>query len=77
MLVLCCCIKVSVFLKRLCISSHHHLQAGKPWRIRDDIQYLPDVRTIYVGGAANYETVEDSIYFNLYLVNRLFDRRSV
>ena len=41
------------------------------------MQLLPGVRTIYAGGAANYETVEDSIYFNLYLVNRLFDRVDV
>merc|ERR1712159_929352 len=35
---------------------------------------LEDTRTLYVGGAASYETVEDSIQFNLELVDRLFDQ---
>jgi len=46
--------------------------SGKPWQL-DDIQLLPDERTIYVGGTASFETVEDSINYNLELVNRLFD----
>eukprot|EP00037_Helgoeca_nana_P005915 m.55045 g.55045 ORF g.55045 m.55045 type:complete len:561 (-) comp16851_c0_seq1:55-1737(-) len=53
--------------------NHADIAAGKPWRIRDEIQLLPNVRTIYCGGAANFETIEDSLYFNLDLVNRLFD----
>eukprot|EP00038_Savillea_parva_P027501 m.59947 g.59947 ORF g.59947 m.59947 type:complete len:550 (-) comp7925_c0_seq1:99-1748(-) len=47
--------------------------AGKPWRIWDAVQLLPGVSTLYAGGGANYETVEDCLYFNLYLVNRFFD----
>jgi len=43
---------------------------GKPWQL-DSMQ--SQNHTLYVGGAAGYETVEDSFEFNLRLVNQLFD----
>ena len=57
---------------------NHHSVADvadhlKPWRV-DELQMLEDTRTLYVGGAASFETVEDSIQYNLALVDRLFDR---
>merc|ERR1711968_366847 len=57
---------------------NHHSVRGvaeelRPWRV-DDLQMLEETRTLYVGGAASYETVEDSIQYNLALVDRLFDR---
>mmetsp|Transcript_18514 Transcript_18514/g.48297 ORF Transcript_18514/g.48297 Transcript_18514/m.48297 type:complete len:218 (-) Transcript_18514:106-759(-) len=52
---------------------HSHIAQGKPWRVWREIQLLPGLRTIYAGGAANFETVEDSLYFNLFLVDSLFD----
>eukprot|EP00035_Acanthoeca_spectabilis_P022896 m.446452 g.446452 ORF g.446452 m.446452 type:complete len:550 (+) comp19364_c0_seq1:3311-4960(+) len=49
------------------------IASGKPWRVWQELQLDPDTRTIYAGGAANYESIEDTLYFNLYLAHRLFD----
>jgi uncharacterized protein (TIGR03792 family) len=46
---------------------------GKPWQLATTLQLQPGSNTLYLGGAANYETVEDSLYFNLHTVHRLFD----
>ena len=46
--------------------------AGLPWQLMD-AQNAPATRTLYVGGSAAYETVEDSIQFNLELVEALVD----
>jgi hypothetical protein len=57
--------------------NHHSIRGVveglRPWRT-DDLQMLEDTRTLYVGGSASYETVEDSIQYNLALVDRLFDQ---
>jgi hypothetical protein len=57
--------------------NHHSIRGVveelRPWRV-DDLQMLEDTRTLYVGGAASYESVEDSIQYNLALVDRLFDQ---
>jgi hypothetical protein len=44
----------------------------KPWRV-NKIQLLDDTRTLYIGGSAAFESVEDSFEYNLELVHRLFD----
>eukprot|EP00041_Stephanoeca_diplocostata_P031974 m.1010532 g.1010532 ORF g.1010532 m.1010532 type:complete len:1024 (+) comp24060_c0_seq2:222-3293(+) len=56
-------------------SSHDAILQGLPWQVTD-LQLLPGMRTLYVGGTASYETVEDSVTYNLYLVDRFFDRRN-
>ena len=37
------------------------------------MQLQEDARTLYIGGAASYETVEDSLNYNLALVDQLID----
>ena len=44
----------------------------KPWRIQP-MQLTKSSRTLYVGGTASYETVEDSFQHNLQLVKELID----
>ncbi len=63
------------------------VMARKPWRLAPlqqpfaDSPPAPDssatwsTQTVYVGGTAGYETVEDSLQFNLELVHDLFDSR--
>jgi len=56
---------------------HHSIQEvmkGKPWDLEQE--QLNDQLcncTLYVGGCASFETVEDSFQYNLELVHRLFD----
>jgi hypothetical protein len=45
------------------------------WKIHD-MQLLKDTRTMYIGGSASYETVEDSFQYNLKLVNEFIDSAS-
>ena len=47
---------------------------GKVWDL-DDLQMGDGICncTLYVGGCASYETVEDSMHYNLKLVNQLID----
>ena len=45
---------------------------GYPWAV-DDIQLDPSTQTVYLGGSVSFDTVEDSIQYNLELVDRLFD----
>ena len=44
------------------------------WKI-DTMQMLQKTRTLYIGGAASYETVEDSFQHNLKLVQNLIDQQ--
>ena len=53
------------------------ITSRKPWRLADAQSPFEGSHTIYVGGTAGFETVEDSLQFNLELVNRLFDQPSV
>ena len=48
---------------------------GKPWGL-GGLQLRSDTRTLYLGGCASYETVEDSLQYNLQLVHELFDSDS-
>lgn len=54
-------------------NSNDAILQALPWRVTD-LQLLPGLRTLYVGGTASYETVEDSITYNLFLVDRFFDK---
>ena len=54
-------------------NSTQEVAAGKPWDV-DDIQFLDGLRTCYIGGSASFDTVEDSLQYNLALVHRLFDQ---
>ena len=45
---------------------------GKPWALESQ-QLLNQTRTLYIGGCASYETVEDSFQYTLQLVHELFD----
>ena len=49
------------------------IAARKPWRLKAAQSPFSGSHTIYVGGTAGYETVEDSLQFNLELVHDLFD----
>ena len=56
---------------------HYNIQDvmdGKVWDL-DDLQMGDGICncTLYVGGCASYETVEDSMHYNLKLVNQLID----
>ena len=48
----------------------------KPWRV-DGIQMLDGIQTLYVGGSASFETVEDSFQYNLKLVHDIFDSAEI
>ena len=48
------------------------VMAGKPWAL-GSLQLLDATRTLYVGGAAAYETVEDSFVYNLQLMHDFID----
>lgn len=50
------------------------VMARKPWRVGDLQSPHHGTRTLYVGGCASFETVEDSLQYNLELVDRFFDR---
>lgn len=47
----------------------------KPWRLAPLQQPFAGSRTIYVGGTASFETVEDSLQSTLELIHDLFDSR--
>jgi uncharacterized protein (TIGR03792 family) len=55
--------------------SNEDVLAGKPWDL-ENAQMGDGLCncTMYVGGCASYETVEDSFHHNLALVHRLFDQ---
>ena len=55
--------------------SNEDVMAGKVWDL-DDLQLGDGVCncTLYVGGCASYETVEDSMHYNLKLVDKLIDQ---
>ena len=55
--------------------SNEDVMAGKVWDL-DDLQIGDGVCncTLYVGGCASYETVEDSMHYNLKLVDKLIDQ---
>lgn len=45
---------------------------GKPWALHR-LQLLNHTRTLYIGGCAAYETVEDTFQSTLQLVHDIFD----
>ena len=49
------------------------IMARKPWRLEELQQPFNGTHTLYVGGTAGFETVEDSLQFNLELVHKLID----
>jgi hypothetical protein len=49
----------------------------KPWRLTGEAQLQKETMTMYIGGAAAYETVEDVMAYNLELVQRFFDKGTV
>ena len=55
---------------------HYHdvedVMLGKPWQLAN-YQLLNTSRTLYIGGCASYETVEDSFQHTLQLVQQLVD----
>ena len=48
----------------------------KPWRV-DAMQLLDSTHTLYVGGSASFETVEDSFEYNLELARCAFFGRNL